>query len=443
MFLVSNRSIGLFAGLLSLSAAWVWAPALFVSSQKSFESGLAGIFWFIVPNALALVLIGILATKVKSYKPDGFTLPEFIKLRFNSKMHLVYVIIILIVLVYSLVLHLTATNLILTSFTSYNREILIGILALTFFIIALMRGIRSSIFTDIIKISFIIIIVLIIVPIAIVKNGGFDSIINGVGGKSGQFSNIFNPQVFLAFGIGSAVSLLSGAAIDQQLWQRAFSIKKNERKTFNYAALVFFFIPLLLSFLGFLAVTQNVNIKNNQLVGYDLISNTLSLPLVFLFVFTVIITMVAAGSSALCAVSSIFSVDIYSTYLKKTSTEKERLKVGRISMFAILLVATLISLIPNIQIVYLLLLIGAIRGALLIPTISSIYKKNLSKIGTFYGIIISIAVGLPLFIYGSLTNNPIISSIGSLSTIIISSLFIFVSTKLRPEKFNFENLKQK
>lgn len=443
MFLVSNRSVGLLTGMLSLSAAWVWAPALFISSQKSFELGAAGAFWFVVPNALALALIGFLATKLKSYMPSGFTLAEFIKLRVNSKSHFIYIIITLVVQLYSLILHLTAINLVLTTFTNYNSKIIIVLLASAFLIIALIRGIRSSIFTDIIKISFLAVIVLLIIPKAISINGGVGAIINGLGGISGKFSNILNPSVFLTFGIAITVSLLSGAAIDQQLWQRALSIKKNNGRVFYYASVIFFLITTLLASLGFLAATLRINVASNQLVGYYLISNTLSPFWVLIFVFTVIITMVAAGSSALCAASSVFSVDIYSTYWKKGSTEKQKLNAGKIFMVAILIIATLISLIPNIQLVYLLLLIGAIRGSLLIPTIKAIYSKNLSKNGFFYGIVSAVAIGLPIFILGSIKNNPTLSGVGSLSTVIISFLIIFITTKLKPEVFNFKKLNER
>lgn len=440
-FLVSNRSLGPLVGALSISAAWVWAPALFISSQKAFESGLPGIFWFTLPNALALVLIGIFATKLKSYNSNGYTLPEFIKMRLGQKNHLAYVIIILIVQLYSLILHLTATNMVLTSFTTYNREVLIFVFAITFLILAGMRGIRSSIFADLMKITFIIFIVLLIVPIVVMRNGGVQKVLLGIGGISGNFSNIFDVNIFLTFGIAISISLLSAAVIDQQLWQRAFSIKKGyEKKAFYIGSVFFFFIPAILSSLGFIGAANHITSSNNQLIGYDVISNTLPLIGVMLFVFTIIITMVAAGSSALCAVSSIASIDIYGEYINKSSTETQRLLVGRISMVIILIIATLISLIPNIQLLYLVLLIGAIRGALLIPTFFAIFRKNLSSSGAFYGIVFGVVVGLPVFVYGSLTKQPLISNMGSLLTLLLSFLTITTFNRLKPEYFEFKQI---
>lgn len=443
-FLVSNRSIGPIIGALSISAAWVWAPALFVSSQKSFESGLPGIFWFTLPNALALVLIGVFATRLKSYMPEGVTLPDFIKLRLGKRNHIAFILIILIVQTYSLILHLTATNLVLTSFTSYSREVLIFLISATFLILAFIRGIRSSIFADIMKILFIFIIVLLIVPMSILRSGGLQTIMDGIGGKTGNFTNILDSGVFLTFGIAISISLLSAAVIDQQLWQRAFSIKKGREKiAFYFGAAIFFFIPVLLSSLGFIGAANHLNPANNQLVGYEVISNSLPFIGVALFVFTIIITMIAAGSSALCAASSIVCVDIYKEYLNKSASEEQCLKIGRYSMILLLLIAMVISLIPNIQIVYLVLLIGSIRGVLLMPTYFAIFRKKLSSTGVFYGILIGLLVGFPVFLYGSLVKQPIISSIGSLLTLIISFSIIVLFNRLRPEFFDFEHINKK
>ena len=53
-FLLAGRNIGPLAGGMSIAASWIWAPALFISSQKAFDQGIAGFCWFLVPNIAAL-----------------------------------------------------------------------------------------------------------------------------------------------------------------------------------------------------------------------------------------------------------------------------------------------------------------------------------------------------------------------------------------------------
>ena len=57
-FLVAGRSLGVWLAALSIAASWIWAPALFVASQKAYDQGLPGVFWFTFPNVLSLVLVG-------------------------------------------------------------------------------------------------------------------------------------------------------------------------------------------------------------------------------------------------------------------------------------------------------------------------------------------------------------------------------------------------
>ena len=52
-FLVAGRSLGVWLAALSIAASWIWAPALFVASQKAYDQGLPGVFWFTFPNVLS------------------------------------------------------------------------------------------------------------------------------------------------------------------------------------------------------------------------------------------------------------------------------------------------------------------------------------------------------------------------------------------------------
>src|SRR3712207_277330 len=78
LFLAANHNIGVLVGMLSLTSAWIQAPALFISSQQAFDRGLPGVFWFTLPNALALLVFSVLARRMRDVMGTGFTLPEFI-----------------------------------------------------------------------------------------------------------------------------------------------------------------------------------------------------------------------------------------------------------------------------------------------------------------------------------------------------------------------------
>lgn len=55
-FHVANRNLGTWQSAMSIAATWIWAPALFTSAEKAYNNGIPGLFWFLIPNVLCLIL---------------------------------------------------------------------------------------------------------------------------------------------------------------------------------------------------------------------------------------------------------------------------------------------------------------------------------------------------------------------------------------------------
>jgi len=153
-FLLSNRNVGFLLGAISVATAWVWAPALFVASQKAYEQGLPGLFWFTFPNVMALVLFSFLATRMKKIFNSGYTLPEYIKIRFDKKMQIIYMVAVFVIQVYSVILQVTAALLLLNFITGIDKAVLIMILGFIIVSLSLIKGFRSSLAVDVYKSSF-------------------------------------------------------------------------------------------------------------------------------------------------------------------------------------------------------------------------------------------------------------------------------------------------
>lgn len=443
-FLLSNRNVGFLLGAISVATAWIWAPALFVASQKAFEQGIPGLFWFTLPNALALVLFAFLASRMKKIFNRGYTLPEYIKTRFDKKMQIIYMIAIFVIQIYAVILQVTAALLLLNYITGIDKTVLILILGFIILSLSLIKGFCSSLVIDVIKAIFIAVVGIVIIPWTIHQSGGIQNILQGLGGISGNFRNIFDLKVALAFGIPISVSLLSGVVVDQQQWQRAFAMKdKIAKKSFLLGAVFFAFVPLLLGIIGFAAAGSHLAIDANQtqLAGVFLVKNYLPQVGVYIFSFMVLAGLVAAGMAALSAAGSVGAMDLFYLF-KKEFSDKNTVLISRITMAVILLIALLIALLPNIQLLYLVLLIGVFRAALMVPTILSLYWRNLSTNYTFLGIVIGMLIGIPLFIYGSIAKIPLITSFGSLVPIIVSTIFCIIGAVLKPANFNYEKLSE-
>lgn len=69
-FCVGSRSENWILSALSIAATWIWAPALFVSTEKAYSAGWIGLFWFLVPNALCLVIFIPFAKRIRKEMPE-------------------------------------------------------------------------------------------------------------------------------------------------------------------------------------------------------------------------------------------------------------------------------------------------------------------------------------------------------------------------------------
>ena len=76
-FYVGDRKMGPVVSAMSIAATWIWAPALFTSAEKAYSNGLPGLFWFLVPNVLCLMLFIPFAKAIRRRMPAGITLSGF------------------------------------------------------------------------------------------------------------------------------------------------------------------------------------------------------------------------------------------------------------------------------------------------------------------------------------------------------------------------------
>ena len=227
-FLVAGRKVGWFIGGSSIAASWIWAPALFVSVQIAYEKGLAGIFWFTLPNIVALAIFAFLAPKIREKLPEGYTLPQYIKHKLQSeRVHKIYLFPYFFYQLMAIVVQLFAGGSLVSLLTGIPLTTVMPILAAIALIYTLISGLEASIVTDFVQLAMIFVIGIIILPLTWSAAGGLSAISAGLGGIAG-IGNIFDPGVAFSFGIVTSIGLIAGAISDQQYWQRSFAIKKNQ-----------------------------------------------------------------------------------------------------------------------------------------------------------------------------------------------------------------------
>jgi Na+/proline symporter len=427
-FLLANRKVGWFLGGFSIASSWIWAPALFVSVQVAYQMGLAGIFWFTLPNVLALVIFAFFAPQIRAKFPEGYTFTQYIKERLQSeRVHRVFLFPYFFYQLMAVVVQLFAGGSLLSLLTGIPLTTIMPILAAIVLVYTLISGFQASIVTDFVQLGLIYLIGLVILPLAWQAAGGIQAISAGFQGIQ-QIPSMFDPGVAFSFGIVTAIGLIAGSISDQSNWQRAFAIKKGQEvKAFIFGSILFGIVPIALSTLGFLAVNPALGITlpagiDVSMIGVQTVATLLPLWAVSLFVIMLLAGLSSALDAGLSAASSLWVADV-----AKPKGDDQAILSARKSMIVLTLVGLAVSMsilyIPNFGIQQLFGVFNTIAACVMVPTVLSLYQKQLSEAGVFWGVLVSFCVGIPIFIYANIINEPIWIVGSSVLIVVISTLF--------------------
>lgn len=421
-FHVADRQLGTVQSAMSIAATWIWAPALFTSAEKAYTNGIPGLFWFLVPNVLCLILFIPFAKRIRKRMPHGITLSDFMAKTYNSgKVRGVYIGQLSLLAVLSTGVQLLAGGKILSALTDIPFCIMTIILARIAFSYSQFSGIKASVLTDALQIILMLAACAVFVPYALFRNEGVNNLVNGLRGLSGDFGSLVDDNginVLLSFGIPTAIGLIAGPFGDQCFWQRAFSIKDGKiGKAFAIGAVMFAIIPLSMGILGFVAAGSGYISADNGMVNFELITNLFPSWAMLPFLFMVISGLLSTVDSNLCAAASL------------TSDFGGGMKAAKGSMVLLLVLGILIANIPGLTVTHLFLFYCTLRATTLLPTAMTLLGKRLTANGVFFGVLSSFIVGLPIFAYGNVTGNPEIKTAGSLITVLLSGIVALIVSR--------------
>lgn len=445
-FLVARRELNTFQGSLSVAAAWLWAPGLFISAQQAYVNGLVGLFWFCLGNFLTLIAFAYFAKIIRTQEPNGFTFSSYLKTRFGPKLQWLFVTEMMILAICAFAINLIAGSSTVNTLTGINYTIATLLMAAIAILYSFRTGLKATVITEIIKITVVWVGALILVPWAIVSAGGWNVVIAGLGGVTGEGASIFGTAfawgVFTGFGAAAFLGHMGGPWGDNSFYQRAFSIKeKSIIPSFVTASFVFITIPILMGLLGFLAAGSGLQIPGN-LVGTTnaiVIGTFLPAWAAVIFIFMVFAGLVSILDSQFSSVANMTGHDLFNKF-KNGSNDSDVINYARYGMIALAILGVAVANIPGITLVYLFVFFAILRAAVWLPSMIALMKPNwINESGMFWGIILAVIPGELLYVYGSLFGGSssmtflgtLIAVFGSpILTILLSKLFKNNSKKL-------------
>ena len=417
-FFLAGRNVGWFVTALSSAATWIWAPALFVSSQKAYTHGLAGMFAFCVPNFFALILFGVVAKRIRAQIPQGTTLPDYVRERFGPKVHRLYLVQFVGLQICSFAIQVLAGSALIHFMTGMNQTVVALAIVATALVYSLFGGFRASVVTDVLQIVLIVGVTAAAAGF-VLASVGWDTLRQGFGGATGEYANPLSPWVLYSFGIPAAIGLLSGPLGDQMHWQRAFALRKpgNMMRAYVVGAIVFILVPLFLSLIGLVGAGSSLEVPSAQMVGPQVVAATLPKAMLVLFAVMLLCGLGSTLDSVLCAASVLTSVDLVRDRVAPVVA-------ARIGMAVVAGIGMLLALIPGIQIVHLWLFAGTLRAATFVPTIGMAFSSGLTANAVRRAVLWSLVCGGPVYAAGELLKNPHLAVAGCLSVVVIGAWFV-------------------
>lgn len=427
-FCVGDRNTGWIVSAFSIAATWIWAPALFTSTENAYTKGFAGLFWFLVPNVLCLILFIPFAKRIREEMPEGITLSGYMYGKYQSKpVRNIYLFQLGALSALSTGVQLLAGSRILSVLTGLPFLLMTAVMAVIAFSYSQISGIRASIFTDAVQMVFMLGASIIFVVFGIKNGGGMETLLAGFRGAGGDSGALFSErgiEIFLGFGLPATVGLISGPFGDQCFWQRAFCVRKDKiGRAFLMGAFLFSLVPLSMGIIGFVGAGIGHEASDIGVLNFELIQILFPKWAVIPFLFMVVSGLLSTIDSNLCAVSSL-TTDIF----RKCSLKKTKL-----IMLLLLAVGIVIANIPGLTVTHLFLMYGTLRASTLLPTVLTLRGAELKPAGIVMGIMTALVIGLPIFAYGNIQGSTIFKTMGSMLTVVLSGTVSVVLSRRRCE----------
>lgn len=442
-FIISNRRVGLGFGVGTVISVWTWAMAVMMSTAMTFQFGLSGLFWFVVPNGFAIMAMVPLAKILKRRMPAGYTISQFAYNRFNQSKVASGVVTITMIfgILLEILINLKGTSVVMSTVFPIDWKIatlltVVVVLAYSYF-----GGLWTSVMTGTIN-TWMITVPAAIVVVAVfgMIDGGATTVFNAVKTSDATNLSIFEADAAAGFGITLAFGLLAATVADQTFWQKVWAIRPNQvGRTFLWAGALFYPIPICLGMLGLVGIGYGLTAAD---VGGDIVAvgpyivSHIGLPMVLIIAYVLVILAACYSTidGASSALSSIVAVDLVKRYAPATS-ESRLFYITKLSMLVGGIIAAIVVL-SGADFTSLVLTTYALKTSILIPLVLAIVWPKTNTIGFVGGVVLSILIGMPLReVYGEL--------VGTLSILGISAVVVVGAGLIGGRAFDMRELSVK
>ncbi|MDX6181065.1 sodium/sugar symporter [Flavobacterium sp. Fl-77] len=356
----------------SLIASNISAEQFIGMSGEGFFLGIAvAAYEWLAAVALIIVAIWFIPVYLKN---KIYTMPQFLKTRYNESTALIMAVFWLFLYVFvnlTSILYLGAVAINGLAGGEYLHVIMLGLALFALFIS--LGGMKVVAYTDVIQVAVLIIGGLVTSYIALTTVGQYFGVgENAIAGfkvlmreapehfkmiipKPNANSSQLDIDKYLTF--PGLMSYLAGIWIinlnywgcNQYITQRALGADLQTARTgILFAGVLKLLMPLIVMLPGIAAYVLYQNGHLPQLVGgkdgaYSAVLTFLPTGLKGLSVAALTAAIVASLAGKVNSISTIYTLDIHKKYIQKEAGEKQQVNIGRIAVFAAMLLAVLFT----------------------------------------------------------------------------------------------------
>ncbi len=381
-YMVSNSAVGFGLSAASMIATWVWAASFYASATSGFKYGLSGPLHYGLWGALMILFIYPFGRRFRQLAPQAHTLAEVLHARHGSSSQMIMAISNVVGSGISLMVNFTAAGAlvsILSPLTFIQGVLIAGLGVLSY---TLWSGFRASVMTDFAQLVAMILSAVVIIPLIFFNAGGTEMIQANWWRLDSEQANFYSTKAILEQGAPYFVAVLAYAIGNQTIAQRLFAVREDLIKpTFLTATIGYGAVVIGLGMLGLLALftgLQPVDGNMNNIIPQ--MASTYLPPFgIALFFVLVVGSLSSTADSDLAALSAIMMTDIYAKNIARGRPKPARmLWWGRITM----VVATMVGVIfasLRLDILVMLVFVGALWGAIVFPVIVSFYWDRVTN----------------------------------------------------------------
>ncbi|GGF81607.1 sodium:proline symporter [Paracoccus acridae] len=384
----------------SMTATWIWASSLYASATAGYTYGISGPIHYGLWGALMILFIYPFGRRIRSLAPRAHTLAEILHVRHGRSSQLILAGSNILGSLLSLTSNFIAGGALIAMLSPLSFSTGLLLIAMGVLLYTLWSGIRASILTDFVQVCAMLGAVVIIVPAVFFAAGGPAIFETGAVNLTPQQQSFFSSDAFLNQGAPYIAAVLAYAIGNQTIAQRLFAVREDKiKQTFVTATIGYGATVIGVGMLGVLALYLGLEPMGgdvNNLIP-QLAASYLGVGFLCLFFIMVVGSMASTADSDLSALSSIVMTDIYGRNIAQpgSANPKLMLLIGRITMIVATGAATYIAS-NRLNILELLVLVGAIWGALVFPVIASFYWGRVTNKAFTIAVLAALAVFFPV-----------------------------------------------